>query len=172
MVLIGDSHMEMLGPLTARRLRDECRVSHFAFRGAASRVIARDLDVAALRRLRPSVVVLVAGSNDYGVRRTSRYRGRVEALLDAIRTVRPERVIWYGPPSVDAERSERNARVATNHAEVARMQRELAADMDWVEWVDAAPITEGHNGTRDGIHLTRRGYGAWVDHIVRAVRSQ
>lgn len=155
---VGDSHMTILGPMMERRVRTCAQPV-----GIVSRVgwslrryrLAGDLAMT-LRVMRPTVVVVALGSNDYGIAHVRRYRPRVRWILDAVRQSGARRIVWISPPAVDAERSDVTARVAAVHRRVGAMQREVVPALG-AEWIDAWPVTAGYNG-RDGYHLTRRGY--------------
>ncbi len=160
---VGDSHMQALGPRMSRTFA----VEGFEPVGVVARVgwgtnryrRADDLEEV-LRPMRPDIVVVVLGSNDYGIRRASSLAPRTLWIVAAARAAGARRVVWFGPPAGDPDASELAARVAENHDRIARMQREIFASSD-VIWVDSRPFTRGHI-RGDGFHLTARGYNIWA----------
>ena len=168
--IVGDSHMEILGPTLQRRFRRQhIRAEYLARRGWGLRRYRTEDDLGTwLREQRPSVVIFAVGSNDYGIGRTSRYRPYVDWALHQV--PRGACVLWYGPTAVQAEdANERMQRVAANHDRVAEMQREALADHN-VRFFDTRPLSAAHIGP-DGFHLHRRGYSAWASHVVRTVMT-
>lgn len=165
--IVGDSHMEILGPTLVRRFRARgIRATYLARRGWGIRSFQNEDDLLRtwLRQQRPTLVIFALGSNDYGIARTRLYRPRLEwAVAQAPRRAD---IIWYGPTFVTPS-EEREAR-ARNHDRVAEMQEEVFADNARVTWVDSRLVSEDYIGP-DGFHLRRRGYSAWATHVVELV---
>ncbi len=112
--------------------------------------------------MRPDIVVIGLGSNDYGVRSERRYRTRARWMVNAARRAGARRIVWIGPGAVDA-RNETLERVAATHDLVAELQSAVLPDMN-VDWLDAREVTRGH--TRwDGLHYTPEGYQLWADWV-------
>lgn len=160
---VGDSHMQALGPRMAHTFAAEGfePVGFVARQGwSTARYMRADDLLEELRPMRPDVVVVVLGSNDYGIRRARRLEPRVLWVVEAARAAGACRVVWFGPPAGDPDASELAASVAANHDRIAELQREIFASSD-VIWVDSRPFTRAHV-RRDGFHLTLRGYDAWA----------
>ena len=169
---VGDSHMQALGPLMTRRAREAGYqpVGVIARQGwSSSRYRTADDLESELRAMRPDVVVIVLGSNDYGVARASRYRSRLRWIVDAALLAGAVHIEWHGPPAGDPDASDLAGRVAANHDRIADLQREIFADDPAVTWTDSRPLTRAHV-RGDGYHLTRAGYAAWATYAVTGER--
>ncbi|HEY5657770.1 MAG TPA: SGNH/GDSL hydrolase family protein [Myxococcota bacterium] len=166
-VIIGDSHVEALGPQLKRRLGLlGVNVIGFTYRrgwstGRYNR--ARDVARLVLKHGRPDVVVLSLGGNGRP-RSRSGYEKILIRMVRAVRSTGVEHIVWNGPPTSLAAVSKRSADAARRHEQNAEWQRELLPAMG-VCWVDSRPMTKtGH--ARDGVHFTlRTGYPAWADQL-------
>lgn len=164
-VVVGDSHVERLGPMIARRAEAAGLESAgwLSRRGWSTRRYVREGDLAA--RLeeagRPEIVVVSLGGNDRP-RDLERYRRDLSWIVAQVRAAGGERILWLGPAASDASRGPRAEATGRWHERNAELQAELVPALG-VTWIDSRPAThEGHG--RDGIHFTGRGYVGWADH--------
>jgi len=160
--VVGDSHIERLGPMIDRAVADEGYTSlgHLARRGWSTGRYVREGDL--VERLtehgRPDIVVISLGGNDR-CRNDARYREQLEWVVARVREAGAQRIVWLGPASSDMERSERAAFVGEWHERNADRQADILPGLG-VEWIDSRPMTrEGHG--MDGIHFTYGAYTAW-----------
>jgi lysophospholipase L1-like esterase len=161
--IVGDSHVQMLGPMLAGRLEDAgVRVlGHESRPGWSTLSYRREGD---LRRLlvargRPEVVVISLGGNDRPGSEAA-YRRQLRWVVEQARAAGARRIIWLGPAASAVERSARAARVGAHHEQNAEWQRALLPELG-VTWVDSRPMTRRFHA-QDGIHFTRDGYRTWV----------
>lgn len=165
--IVGDSHVEMLGPMLTRRLEGAgARVlGHESRRGwsTARYRAAGDLGRLLEERGRPELVIVCLGGND----RTSdptEYAEELRWIVDQARGAGAEEIVWIGPASSDATAGETAAATGARHERNASWQSELVPALG-VRWIDSRPVTLEHHG-RDGVHFTRRGYAAWTDGVL------
>lgn len=161
--IVGDSHVQMLGPTLTHRLEDEgVEVAGYESRpGWSTRAYQRrgDLTEVLEQAGRPEIVVVSLGGNDF-VGSEESYFAQLAWIVDHARAAGAEEIIWLGPAHTDAEAGEVAARTAERHERNANLQAELLPALG-VTWVDSRPLTLEHHG-RDGIHFTRSGYSAWA----------
>ncbi len=164
-VIIGDSHVEALGPALERRLPalGIDVLQSVARRGWSTDRYNRAGDVARLvtARGRPDAVILSLGGNGRP-RSKSSYEPVLRQMVDAVRAAGVSRIIWNGPAKSIASVSAASADAHRRHEQNANWQRELLPSMG-VQWIDSRPMTRtGH--AADGVHFTlRSGYPAWAD---------
>lgn len=161
--IVGDSHVQMLGPTLTHRLEDQgIEVAGYEARpGWSTRAYQRrgDLQDVLEAAGRPEIVVISLGGNDF-VGSEEAYFAQLAWIVDHARAAGAEQIIWLGPAHTDAEASEVAAATAERHERNASLQRELLPALG-VTWVDSRPLTLEHHG-RDGIHFTRSGYTTWA----------
>ena len=163
--MVGDSHLQGLD----RPMRSALRARGYTHAGTVARQgwnlrrfeVADDL-TAVLRPMRPDVVIVVLGSNDYGVRSEARYLPRLTWLATAARRAGARRIVWIGPGAVDDRPA--LARTAATHDRVAELQSSILPRLG-VDWVDSRAVTRGRLRS-DGLHLTPRGYHDWASAVV------
>jgi lysophospholipase L1-like esterase len=160
--VVGDSHVERLGPMIDQAVRDAGYESlgHLARRGWSTGRYVRtgDLRERLAEGGRPDVVVVSLGGNDRCASRIV-YRKQLAWIVDEARAAGAERVVWLGPAASDVERSEYAEWVGGWHERNAEWQQEILPDLG-VEWIDSRPLTRGGQSD-DGIHFTREAYAAW-----------
>jgi len=160
--VIGDSHIERLGPMIDRAVAEEGYTSlgHLARRGWSTGRYVREADL--VERLTengaPDIVVISLGGNDR-CRDDARYREQLAWIVDRVHEAGAQRIVWLGPASSDMERSERAQLVGEWHERNADRQAEILPSLG-VEWIDSRPMTQEGHGV-DGIHFTYRAYTAW-----------
>ncbi|MEZ4338465.1 MAG: SGNH/GDSL hydrolase family protein [Sandaracinaceae bacterium] len=170
-MVIGDSHVERLGPMIDRAVRESGHVSlgYVARRGWSARRYVRADDMA--ERLsehgRPDVVVVSLGGNDRCSNRII-YEKQLRWVVDQAHEAGATRIVWLGPATSDVEVSERAQSVGEWHEHNADWQSEILPELG-VEWIDSRPMTlEGHG--RDGIHFTIGAYRAWCQGALAQAR--
>ncbi len=170
-MVIGDSHVERLGPMIDRAVRASGRESlgYLARRGwSASRYVRED-DMA--ERLtengRPDVVVISLGGNDRCRNRVI-YEKQLRWVVDQAREAGATRIVWLGPAASDVERSEQAQMVGEWHEHNAEWQSEILPGLG-VEWIDSRPMTQDGHAV-DGIHFTVRAYRAWCEGALAQAR--
>ncbi|GAB5549515.1 MAG: hypothetical protein SangKO_092750 [Sandaracinaceae bacterium] len=172
LVVVGDSHVERLGPMLARRAEAAGLQSAgwLARRGWSTSRYVREGDLAAQleARGRPEVVVVSLGGNDRP-RNRARYQRQLAWIVRQAREAGAERVLWLGPASSDASRGPRAEMTRRWHENNADLQSEMMAELG-VEWIDSRPVTHEGHGV-DGIHFTGRGYVHWADHAAGFFRD-
>lgn len=169
--VVGDSHVERLGPMIDRAVRDAglASLGHLARRGWSTGRYVRTGDLAERLREggRPDVVVVSLGGNDR-CRHPVVYRKQLAWVVDEARAAGAARVVWLGPAASDAARSEYAEFVGGWHERNAEWQREILPALG-VEWIDSRPLTRGAQG-EDGIHFTREGYASWCEGALARAR--
>ena len=160
--IVGDSHVQMLGPMLSRELTDEgYRVLGYESRpgwSTAAYVRRGDLREVLERAGRPEVVVVSLGGNDF-VGREDRYREQLAWVVEQARAAGAVEILWVGPATSDRDASELADATGARHEHNAELQRGLLPELG-ARWVDSRPCTHDDHG-RDGIHFTRDGYRTW-----------
>ncbi|MCB9592550.1 MAG: SGNH/GDSL hydrolase family protein [Sandaracinaceae bacterium] len=167
--VIGDSHVERLGPMIDRAVAEEGYESlgHLARRGwSASRYIREnDMTERLTENGAPDIVVISLGGNDRCGNRVI-YRKQLEWVVAEAREAGAQRIVWLGPAASDMERSETSQMVGTWHERSAEWQSEILPELG-VEWIDSRPMTQDGHGI-DGIHFTVRAYRVWCQGALAA----
>ncbi|MGE0787722.1 MAG: SGNH/GDSL hydrolase family protein [Sandaracinaceae bacterium] len=170
--VVGDSHVRMLGPSLLRRLETfGAEPAGFESRvGWSTRRYRREGDLGALLEAngRPEIVVVSLGGNDV-VADEARYAEDLTWVVEQARGAGAQTILWLGPATSDADRSERAERTGERHEANAELQAELLPPMG-VRWIDSRPLTESHH-RRDGVHFTRTGYRLWAVAALPAVQA-
>lgn len=168
--IVGDSHVQMLGPMLARRLeRDGFVVEGWESRPGWSTARYRrcgDLGRLLVAHGRPEIVVVSLGGNDI-VSSRRRYRRELVWVVEQARAAGAAQVVWLGPATSDGDASSRAAATGARHERNAELQRQILPDLG-VKWVDSRPLTRA-NHRRDGVHFTRAGYSSWATAILSDV---
>lgn len=163
-VLIGDSHMEALGPRLARLLPEQLgvNVEHVeARRGWSTRAYLRSGDVPALAR-GADVVIVELGGNDAAAQIGPQAHAQdVQRMISA---VAPAKVIWVGP-GVTLREDLESYRGPIRHAQKRVVEGAGGA------WVDSQPLTEPGDLRSDRIHFTASGYDKWARRLVPKLQS-
>lgn len=161
--ILGDSHVQMLGPILSRQLEEERIrvVGHESRPGWSTQSYRRtgDLRVLLERRGRPEIVVVSLGGNDWPGSE-ERYRSQLRWVVEEARAAGAERILWLGPATSAVERSPQAAEVGARHERNAEWQRQLLPQLG-VVWIDSRPMTRRFHAP-DGIHFTRSGYRTWA----------
>ena len=156
-VIIGDSHSGVLGPLLAQQYRQ---------RGHTARIIQhngwsarRYRSQGTLRRQigRVDRAVVILGGNN---RRRSEedYREDINWVLSQLRRTGAAEVIWFGPLWCTA------LRVQERHFFTRNLQREIFVEQG-VRWYDFYEVTREYELTRDGVHFTYSAYQQMVSSL-------
>lgn len=162
-LLIGDSHMEALGPRLQQMLGGKGhRVGFVAHRGWSVRryVRERNLERTVWARQPYDTVVIELGGND-GVsvpspeQHAEEMRALVEQLIRSGAIGEGTRVVWFGPAVADSTR--------TDHDAIAEIQRRVSP----VKWIDSRPLTKKAYLRSDRLHFTGEGYTHWAEGITR-----
>ncbi|MFK7985362.1 MAG: SGNH/GDSL hydrolase family protein [Sandaracinaceae bacterium] len=165
--IVGDSHVQMLGPMLSRALTDEgYRVVGYESRpgwSTAAYVRRGDLREVLEAAGRPEIVVVSLGGNDFAAGPES-YLAQLSWIVDQAEAAGAEQVLWVGPATSDMEVSERAAVTGARHERNAELQADLLPSLG-VSWIDSRPHTVEDHG-RDGIHFTRVGYRSWTHALV------
>ncbi|HJL18993.1 MAG TPA: SGNH/GDSL hydrolase family protein [Sandaracinaceae bacterium LLY-WYZ-13_1] len=160
--IVGDSHVQMLGPMLTNRLEEAgVRVlGHEARPGWSTLRYQRRGDLREVLEAagRPEVVVVSLGGNDIPASAEA-YEAQLRWVVTQARAAGARHIVWLGPATSDASRGERARVVGARHERNADWQRALLPRLG-VTWVDSRPMTRRHHG-RDGVHFTRAGYRAW-----------
>lgn len=168
--IVGDSHVQMIGPLLSRQLREDgFEVAGYEARPGWSSLRyqrAGDLQQVLEDAGRPEVVVVSLGGNDIPAGPES-YAAQLEWVVSQARAAGAQRIVWLGPATSDSEVSRRAEVVGARHQANAQLQSEILPALG-VTWVDSRPCTCDHHG-HDGIHFTRAGYHHWVHHVLTPV---
>lgn len=148
--LIGDSHMQALGPLLRRFLPTGSVLSVQAQPGwSVKRWAAAPPKVTADR------VIVVLGGNDRETSKT--YAATLKKFLS---TLQSKEVLWFGPSQAKGE-------IGAWHERTRQLQKSLLPGMG-VRWIDSSPWT-GSDYRPDGVHFTGKGYQRWAEGISGAV---
>jgi len=164
-ILIGNSHMEALGPRLKRALEQRGhRVTKVdARRGWSVPRWVRSGDLRRLRGVRHRVVVELGG-NDGVPPLPSRadhaedIAAALDQLIDSGIISGPRDVIWVGPAVADAPER-------TDHDAISQYQKTIVPALG-MKWVDSRPLTSKHLLRRDRIHFSREGYDQWAARLV------
>jgi len=158
--IVGDSHIEALGPALKRRLQAQGATVPIVMprRGWSTRRFAGAADLGS--RMRPhrlDVLIISLGGNDFQEPSLSRYLPQLERVAQMAKTA-ARQVIWLGPATSIAEP------VKSRFNQLATWQESVLPQMG-VEWVDSRRMTRaGH--ARDGLHYTRAGYEGWAETLM------
>jgi lysophospholipase L1-like esterase len=162
--LVGDSHMEALGPRLKRALlaAGARSVSVVARRGWSARRYVQSVEGRAQLRAagRADLVFIDLGGNNQEFR-PGTYREQLRDLLEQVG--RPSRVIWIGPPASSMDRA---PETAARHQKTAELQRSILPPWG-VRWIDSRPFTRA-DWAPDGVHFTRAGYDRWAARLVKS----
>lgn len=158
-LIVGDSHSQVLGPLLAARLRSRGArvVDVVANPGwSTARYLSEGNVASKAARAGADVVIIELGGNDWP-RSLEAYAGQLGELVRRVQRT-GARVIWLGPATATKEPWK------ANHRKVASWQSSVLPQMG-VEWIDSIRHTYGGHRA-DGVHFTRTGYAAWADGII------
>lgn len=164
-VLIGDSHMEALGPRLESALTSRlgAEVRHVeARRGWSTRAYVRSGGVPTLVRDADVVVVELGGNDAAAGIDAAGHAQDVDALL---RQIGNRKVVWVGPgvtARADLERYRGPIRQA-------QKQRVRGAGH---RWVDSQPMTRRDELRGDGVHFSAPGYDRWASALVEALAEE
>lgn len=164
-LILGDSHVQGLGPELSRSLADHAtRVDYVARPGwSTARFRRRGRFRRLLRRNhRPEVVVVSLGGNDVVPSRAA-YVRVLEDAVTRLRAAGARRLVWLGPPTANDPEETTRAR----HERNAEWQRAVLPELG-VTWIDSRPHTREHH-VRDGVHFTADGYRAWAGRVLPMV---
>ncbi len=161
--IVGDSHVQMLGPTLGRRL-EAAGVEVAGYEARPGWSTARyqrsgDLQDVLERAGRPEIVVVSLGGNDF-VGSAETYYAQLAWVVDRARAAGAQQIVWLGPATSDEAAGARAAEVALRHEHNAELQAELLPALG-VTWIDSRPMTEADH-RRDGVHFTRAGYVRWA----------
>lgn len=167
-VLIGDSHTQVLWPIVTRAVGGAGHSvvfseAHPGWSEETYRQKMPDL-LSRLAAARPEIVVFELGGN--GGKTGAAYAEDVRWLVQASRDAGARRIIWYGPASTAPQAS---ASVAARHQQIANEQSSLLPSLG-VEWHDSRPLTLTDQRD-DGVHFNSTGYARWADDITRSILS-
>lgn len=169
--IMGDSHVEAMGPLLTREL-PSVGVNVLGFTARRGWTVGRYLSAGDVTRLvsdpesgsggQPDAVIISLGGND---RRTSlsTYRRELERMVNAVRAAGVSRIVWVGPThSLQTTAANRDAHA--RHERHAQWQQQVLPGLG-VQWIDSRPMTQtGH--APDGLHYTiREGYPRWASQL-------
>lgn len=166
--ILGDSHMQALGPRLRRRLEAMgIHVTRVEARPGWS--VPRYLSVGDVPQLvaGSDVVVVELGGNDASLGRTpERHAAEMRRLLAQ---VGQRRVVWVGPGVTAREDLE------ARRAPLRGAQKQVMASVGG-RWVDARPMTRTQDLRADGVHFTAAGYDRWASllapSLVDAMRTR
>lgn len=156
-LLLGDSHMEALGPRLERMLRAG-GAEHVAFVARRGQGVAAFLEDARalVRTHRPDVVLVELGANDgrwTTAEGASAFRARVAQLVATVES-EGAKALWVGPPqATDPDAAARRPKV------VAELRSTLPSL--GVPFLDARPMTANLTRT-DGVHFTGASYDTFA----------
>ncbi len=161
--VVGDSHVEMVGPMLTARLSDAGfrALGYEARRGWSTRRYREAGDLRALleRSGRPEIVVVSLGGNDR-VDSREQYAEDLAWIVGEARAAGARQIVWLGPATSDPSAGPRAAFTGARHEANAELQRERLGDLG-VRWIDSRPLTQ-RDHRRDGVHFTRTGYSTWT----------
>lgn len=164
-VIIGDSHMQALGPRLRTALPRVTGVEIVrveARPGWSARGYVSAGDVPALTR-GADVVVIELGGNDASNRIGPEAHARdVQAL---IRQVAPAQVVWVGPGVTERPDLE-------SYRGPIRMAQKRVVEAAGGVWVDSQPLTSKADLRADKVHYTiPGGYDRWAARLVPALAA-
>lgn len=157
--LLGDSHMEALGPRLRRLLEDRLGVRVVnveARRGWSTRRFVQSGDVPRLTAGVDVAIVELGGNDAAAGIGGAAHAVDVKALLGQVRA---PRVIWIGPGVT--KRSDLEAA----RGPIRDAQRE-AVEGHGAAWIDGQPLTRESELRRDRIHFSGDGYTAWAGRLL------
>lgn len=163
-VLIGDSHMEALGPRLLRSLPRQLGIRLtrvIANRGKSADWYVKQGIVPALSR-GADVVIFELGGND-----ASQHIGPDKHKLDVatlVQQARPAQVIWIGPGVTTRADLERY-RGPIRWAQKAVVRGAGGA------WIDSQGLTRVADLRSDGVHFTGSGYDRWSQLLLRRLAT-
>jgi len=161
-VIIGDSHMEALGPRLARRLPSDTGVTvqHVEpRRGWSARRYVREGGIRSLTRGADVVIIELGGNDAAASIGPARHAQDIATLMDQ---AAPASVIWVGPgvtlrPDLEAAR-----------APLRATQRQVVPARGGA-WIDSQPMTRESDLAPDRVHFRRAGYAWWTDQLAPAL---
>lgn len=159
--VIGDSHVEALGPrLRTMLARQGIQVE----RVVANRGMSTDWynQQNRLRQAQSELAIVVLGTNDRAPDKAA-YQVKLRTAAETLKGV-ARRIVWVGPPLIlDAE-------VSSRVQPVREVQEDFLPHMG-VTWIDSSPFTRGAHAP-DGIHFTGGGYDVWAHGIADELAIQ
>jgi lysophospholipase L1-like esterase len=158
-VLIGDSHMEALGPRLQRLMPERLDVQVVGVEARRGWSTRRYLQSGDLPRLRgdADVAVVELGGNDAAARiGPDAHATDVRRVMDVLA---PARVIWVGP-GVTTRADLESYRGPIRHAQKRTVEERGGS------WIDSQPLTAEGKLARDGVHFTASGYTEWANALL------
>jgi len=149
--IVGDSHMEALGPRLRTMLASKgARVVFVeARRGWSTARYA----ATGLRIPQADIVLIELGGNDRPTSRAS-YASSIRTVLSFVPS--GARVIWIGPAI--------ETRTDIDHDLVAELQRQIVPSLG-AGWWDGRSMTRAADLRSDRLHFTSTGYDSWASKI-------
>jgi|GEM_PF-5922872 len=153
--LLGDSHVEALGPLLTQIVRKRgSELNYEAHRGSFTRDWAENAKWGDwLNEFRPDRVVIVLGTNDALAPNPDAHRPHFGAFIERVRKQTRAIIVWIEPPRLP--RLERKDKL--------RLVRENIRSLRNVIVVDGSSLV--FDIGRDQLHPTSVGYRKWADEI-------
>lgn len=171
-MVIGDSHVERLGPALEARIEElgAEALPSLARRGWSSGRYRRANDLAQVLRDagQPDVLIVCLGGNDHPYSRTV-YARQLGWIVEQAHAAGVREILWVGPASTHLDERARSRRTADNIARNTRWQREILPELA-VHWMDSRDFTTEDHGP-DGLHFNRRGYAHWSDALIQGWRA-
>lgn len=157
--LIGDSHMQALGPRLKRLYEQDdpsVEVTGTAHPGWSLVKFINEAHLSNLARGMDLVVFEIGGNDQITDRET--YKARLATAVGMLRsTANPgAKVVIVGPPTADALEVDTRHRATTLHQ--ASVWREAGAD----QWIDSRGVTANLPMRDDDVHFAVEGYDRWA----------
>lgn len=158
-VLIGDSHMQALGPwLKQLYLRDNPN-HNMTSTAHPGWPLVKFINEAHLSNLASGadLVVFEVGGNDQLTDRET-YKARLATAIGMLRSTAAAgaKIVIVGPPTADALDVDTRHRATTMHQ--AAVWREAGAD----QWIDSRGVTANLPMRDDDVHFAVAGYDRWA----------
>jgi lysophospholipase L1-like esterase len=164
--LIGDSHMQALGPRLKTMLAEMAgpdKVRVFANPGWSLIRYLNEGQLAVKGSGAELIVFEVGGNNALTPEATDRARLTTAATLLRSQAAPGVRLILVGPAKAE------DAAVDVRHAAATRNQLGLWEDTGYDEYIDSRPITQGQPLRDDEVHFEREGYNFWAHAILERI---
>jgi len=160
--MIGDSHMEALGP----RLLDALPAARYDVTYEFHRGYSTQRAAEAFSGSVADVYVVELGGNDRGDQDMER-----AALVRQLRQVNPaSRIVWFGPPRAVKAPFDlyHDQQAASQGLQFAALTRNASTRFGWF---DSRPWTQTGHGP-DGVHFTMTAYRTWAQHMAQGIEQQ